>query len=288
MNQISIWEETCQCWRVVKESDHHSAITVTAEHISDSCKNGLPPETQQQFDDIKREQRTDHDLLPLIEYLETGKLPAEEQISKKIVAESPKFDLIDGVLYFEYPSSPHQWYIVVPEHLRQTLDNLPATLQRGRCTTTTISVKGFAPMFGVTVTCVSRKGGRKPTRPPLHPIPVGGQFHRLGVDVLQLPLTRNGIRYVLVFADYLTKWIEAFPVPDQTAETIAKLLVEKVVGVHGVPEQLLSDRGTNFLSDLVLKVCSLLGKENLNTSGYHPQTDRLVEKFNLTLLSMIS
>ena len=66
-----------------------------------------------------------------------------------------------------------------------------------------------------------------------------------------------------------------------------KLLVEKIVCVHGVPEQLPSDRGANFLSDLVLKVCSLLGIENLNTSDYHPQTDGLVEKFNSTLI-MIS
>ena len=96
-------------------------LSVTTEHLNDSCENTLPPETQRQFDDIKQEQRSDPDLLSLIEYLETGKLPIEEQTSKKIVAESPKFDLIDGVLYFEYPNSPLKWCIVVPKHLRQTL-----------------------------------------------------------------------------------------------------------------------------------------------------------------------
>lgn len=135
---------------------------------------------------------------------------------------------------------------------------------------------------------MTKKGGSKPPRPPLHPIPVGGPFHRVGVDVLQLPLTRGGNRYVVVFADYLTKWVEAFAVPDQTADTIARLLVEKVVCVHGVPEQLLSDRGANFLSDLVASVCRLLGITKINTSGYHPQTDGLVEKFNSTLTSMIA
>ena len=90
----------------------------------------------------------------------------------------------------------------------------------------------------------------------------------------------------MVFADYLTKWIEAFAVSNQTSETIAKLLVERIVCAHGVPEQLLSDRGANFLSDL--EVCSLLGIEKLNTPGYHPQTDGLVEQFNSTLINMIS
>ena len=80
--------------------------------------------------------------------------------------------------------------------------------------------------------------------------------------MLQLPLTQRGNRYAVVFVDYLTKWVEAFAVPDQTADTIARLLVERVVCVHGVPEQLLSDRGSNFLSDLVRSVCSLLGITN--------------------------
>ena len=50
----------------------------------------------------------------------------------------------------------------------------------------------------------------------------------------------------------------------------------------------MSDRGTNFLSDLILELCSLLGIKKINTSGYHPQTDGLVEKFNSTLQSMIA
>ena len=57
---------------------------------------------------------------------------------------------------------------------------------------------------------------------------------------------------------------------------------------HGIPEELLSDRGANFLSDLILEMCSLLGIRKVNTSGYHPQTDGLVEKFNSTITSMIS
>ena len=67
-----------------------------------------------------------------------------------------------------------------------------------------------------------------------------------------------------------------------------KLFVEHVVCRHGVPEELLSDRGTNFLSDLIIGVCEILGVKKINTSGYHPQTDGLVEKFNSTLISMIA
>ena len=110
----------------------------------------------------------------------------------------------------------------------------------------------------------------------------------VGVDILQLPMSMDGNQYAVVFMDYFTKWPEVFAVPDQTAETIARLLVEQVIPRHGVPEQLLSDRGKNFLSSLVQEVCKLIGTKKINTSGYHPQCDGLVEKFNSTLISMLS
>ena len=82
--------------------------------------------------------------------------------------------------------------------------------------------------------------------------------------------------------DYLTKWPEVFPVPTQTAETIARALVE-VISRHRVPAKLLSDRGANFLSDILQEVYKLLESKGANTSAYHPQSDELVEGFNSTL-----
>ena len=101
-------------------------------------------------------------------------------------------------------------------------------------------------------------------------------------------LSFEGNQYALVMMDYLTKWPEVVALRDQKAETIAKALVEHLIVRHGVPEQLLSDRGPNFLSELVLEICKLLGIEKINTSGYHPQSDGLVEKFNSTIISMLS
>ena len=54
-----------------------------------------------------------------------------------------------------------------------------------------------------------------------------------------------------------------------------------------VPEALLSDRGTNLLSHLMLDICSLLGIEKLNTTSYHPECDGMLERFNRTLKSML-
>ena len=70
------------------------------------------------------------------------------------------------------------------------------------------------------LTCATRNGTGRAIRPKLQPIPVlGGPFHRLGVDMLQLPLSYDGNQYAIVFMDYCTKWQEVFATPNQTSET---------------------------------------------------------------------
>ncbi len=106
--------------------------------------------------------------------------------------------------------------------------------------------------------CASRRIGRA-EKPPLTPIPVAGPFDRVGVDVIQFPTSYDGNQYAVVFMDYLTKWPEVFAVPDQTSLTIAQLLVDHVICRHGVPAELLSDRGGCFLSDLMQELTGLMG-----------------------------
>ena len=78
-----------------------------------------------------------------------------------------------------------------------------------------------------------------------------------------------------------------FPTPDQNAEHIARLLVKEVVSCFGVPEALLSDRGTNLSSFLMKDICKMLGIEKLYTTASHPQCNSAVERFNRTLKSML-
>ena len=84
--------------------------------------------------------------------------------------------------------------------------------------------------------CATRKGSRKIFKPPLAPIPVGGPFHRVAVDILQLPLTADSNRYFAVFMDYLTKWPEVFPMADQKP----RLRPSSLEGVYAATEFLSS------------------------------------------------
>ena len=63
--------------------------------------------------------------------------------------------------------------------------------------------------------------------------------------------------------------------------------MEEFIPLFGVPEALLSDRGTNLLSYLMKDICSLLGIEKLNTTAYHPQCNGMTERFNHTLKTML-
>ena len=87
------------------------------------------------------------------------------------------------------------------------------------------------------------------TRPPLHPIPVQRPFQILGIDVMDLPVTKLGNRHVVVIQDLFTKWPLVFPVPDQKASRIARLIAEEVVPFFGVPESLLSTTTTCWMPE---------------------------------------
>ena len=135
--------------------------------------------------------------------------------------------------------------------------------------------------------CAIVTAAGRPGRPPLKPIPVNRAFQIFGVDIMDLPKTERGNKHVIVFQDFLSKWPIVFPLPDQTTTRIVKLLVEEIVPVFGVPEAILSDRGTNLLSHLMKDICGLLGIERLNTTAYHPQCNGLIERFNCTLKTML-
>ena len=81
--------------------------------------------------------------------------------------------------------------------------------------------------------------------------------------------------------------MEAFPLPNQEATTVAKKLVDEIFLRFSAPEQLHFDQGRQFESQLITEVCKLLNINKTRTTPYHPQCDGLVERFNRTLLNML-
>ena len=144
--------------------------------------------------------------------------------------------------------------------------------------------------IGVTpVVCATRKSPNPLRRAPLQPVVSGFPLEKLAVDILgPLPVTKKGNRYILVVSDYFTRWVEAYPMPNQEASTVAQKLVDEFFGRFSCPTQLHSDQGRQFELSLIQEVCKLLNIRKSRTTPYHPAGDGLVERFNRTLLHMLS
>jgi hypothetical protein len=95
--------------------------------------------------------------------------------------------------------------------------------------------------------------------------------------------TDSGNEYVLTFQDDLTKFLAAVPIPRQDAETDARKFVLEVVLKFGAPAQLLTDQGTNFLSDLFKNTCRLLMIKKIQTTAFRPQTNGGLERSHRVL-----
>uniref|UniRef100_A0A3Q1C3U8 Gypsy retrotransposon integrase-like protein 1 n=1 Tax=Amphiprion ocellaris TaxID=80972 RepID=A0A3Q1C3U8_AMPOC len=109
----------------------------------------------------------------------------------------------------------------------------------------------------------------------------------VGVDFVgPLPRTPAGNAYLIVFVDYMTKWIEASAVREAMAQVAAGKFVTDIFARHGAPTYIISDRGSPFVSELFEHVVSTLGSVHRLTTAYHPQTDA-TERVNRTLKTAI-
>jgi len=99
----------------------------------------------------------------------------------------------------------------------------------------------------------------KPTRP----------FQLVTTDLMgPLPTTKSNNKHILVAIDHFSKWAEFFALPNQEARTVANCLV-LVFCRHGGFEQLHSDQGKNYQSNLIKEFCEILDIHQTRTTAFH-------------------
>ena len=125
-----------------------------------------------------------------------------------------------------------------------------------------------------------------PSKAPLVSLPIGQPWEMVAVDVLQVPMSYQHNKYLLVVQDYFTKWVEAIPMPDQTAVHIVQDLT-KIFSALGIPRIVHSDQGQSFESTVLKQILSAFGIHKSHTTPYHPQGDGMVEHFNRSLLQLL-
>ena len=137
--------------------------------------------------------------------------------------------------------------------------------------------------------CAARKLSPKQNKAPMGHISSGAPMEKVCLDILgPLPLTQQKNRYILIKTDIFTKWTEAIALPDQKACSITKAFVDTFVSRLGTPLQVYSDQGCNFEAKIFQEMCTYLQIEKTRTTSLRPQANGSVERFNKTLINMLS
>ena len=134
--------------------------------------------------------------------------------------------------------------------------------------------------------CQSAKPFNFASAAPLEPINAERPFQIVSADILKMPISSNGNKYVLVITDLFTKWIETVPLIEETAEAVYPALRDWCCR-YGIPIKILTDRGGAFEAEITQKLYKSLGIQKLRTAAYHPQCDGATERVNRTLLTML-
>jgi hypothetical protein len=266
------------------------------------------PEINTDTDSIRKAQIQDPELGPIYVFLQENILSDDDSEAKRIITIASGYELVDRILYRSVPTprmvqrKENNLRIAVPENfipivLQQCHNAITAGHLGVKKTYERVSEQYYwkgmwediRSWIAQCIQCCMRKElpdrnlGQMGTIEATHP------WEIVGTDIIgPLPKSNADNKYILVFTDLYTKYSEAYAIPKQDADTIANILLKEIICKYGAPEKLLSDRGKNLIGEVLTRITSRMGIERLRTSSVHPQTNGQTERFNKTLIAIMS
>ena len=106
-------------------------------------------------------------------------------------------------------------------------------------------------------------------------------FNKIAINlVTECETSNSGNKHILTIINHLTGWLEAFPIPDKSEDTIVSTFINHYLPVHMCPRYILSDNGTEFKNHLTDQVLQQLGIDHIFSIPYHPQSNGKLEVFH--------
>lgn len=136
--------------------------------------------------------------------------------------------------------------------------------------------------------CQRSKVRTDSTNAPLKPILPSRIDKICASDIATLVPSKKGDKYLLVFMEYLSKWIATAAIPSLDTDHIVQVLLFEIVLKLQLHERLITDNGSNYISQAMYQVCNRLGIKRSLPSVEAPQTDGLLERMNGTIKTSLS
>lgn len=252
------------------------------------------PNTKQE---LIEKQRADKDLAPIIQYLETGQLPIDPILARRVVANSADYAIIQKVLLHFWVTSGkgpvaqrlHEQIVLPQSMVQPTLetwhDSIYAGHQGFARTYYSIRMKFYwetmakdINLWAKTCTeCLQVKVPPRRHKPPLTPIEVKEPMALVHVDHLgPLKETPKGLKHILVVKDNFSGFVQLYPVKSTKALETATCMLN-FVSSFGIPHQIHSDQGTSFTAALIKELFKLLNIKKSCSSPRYPQGNGKVE-----------
>ncbi|XP_047475992.1 uncharacterized protein LOC125029857 [Penaeus chinensis] len=247
---------------------------------------------------IGKLQREDKTLDKIREYAESKRV-----FSGKSEGETHSFVVKRGALYRRVQRTQQVTeQLVVPESFRDAVIGLAHDSLMGghlgiKKTTARIQSNFFWPGMGVEITrycrscdvCQRTVDKGRVSRVKMGRVPlIQEPFQRVAVDIVGPiePRANDGSRYMLTIVDYATRYPEAIALKNIDTCTVAEALLS-VFSRVGIPKEVMSDRGSQFTSEMMREFNRLLSIRSLTTTPYHAMSNGLVERFNGVLKKML-